>query len=96
MILRPGLTVLVFCLDLLLFFSTLHWPTGSDDFGHFGVSFLELLILFEKWAGHRLLSEKITGPHVRAHRPVLIPSVLVSEGLKFDMVVNFLVAWYVL
>ena len=27
------------------FLGTLHWPTGSDDFGHFGVSFLELLIL---------------------------------------------------
>ena len=27
------------------FLNTLHWPTGSDDFGHFGISFLELLIL---------------------------------------------------
>ena len=41
------------------FLATLHWPTGSDDFGHFGVSFLELLTLFEQWAGHRLLSEKV-------------------------------------
>ena len=30
----------------------------------FGVSFLELLILVEQWAGHRLLSEKVTRPHV--------------------------------
>ena len=64
------------------FLSTLHWPTGSDDFGHFGVSYLELLILFEQWAGHRLLSEKVTRPHVRANRPFLIPSVPVSEGIK--------------
>ena len=28
------------------FLGTLHWPSCSDDFGHFGVSFLELLILF--------------------------------------------------
>ena len=28
------------------FLHTLHWPSGSDDLGHFGVSFLELLILF--------------------------------------------------
>ena len=35
---------------------------GSEDMGHFGVSFLELLILFEHWAGHRLLSEKVTWP----------------------------------
>ena len=40
------------------FLGTLHWPSGSVDMGHFGVSFLELLILFEQWAGHRLLSEK--------------------------------------
>ena len=35
-----------------------------------GFPFLELLllILFEQWAGHRLLSDKVTGPHVRARR----------------------------
>ena len=38
------------------FLNTLHWPSGADDFGHFGISFLELLILFEQWAGHRLLT----------------------------------------
>ncbi len=56
------------------FFGTLHWPIGSDDIGQFGVSFWELLILFEQWAGHRLLSEKMTRPHVRADRPILIRS----------------------
>ena len=25
---------------------TSHWPVGSEDLGHFGVSFLELLIFF--------------------------------------------------
>ena len=64
------------------FLNTLHWPSGSDGFGHFGVSFLELLILFVQWAGHRLLSEKVTRPHVRAHRPILIPSVPVTEGIE--------------
>ena len=54
------------------FLSTLHWPSGSADLGHFGISFLELLILFEQWAGHRLLSEKVTRPHVRANRPIEI------------------------
>ena len=53
---------------LTSFLRTLHWPTGSDDFGHFGVSFLELSILFEQWAGHWLLSEKVTRPHVTADR----------------------------
>ena len=39
------------------FLNTLHWSSGSVDLGHFGISFLELLILLEQWAGHRLLSE---------------------------------------
>ena len=76
------------------FVNTLHWPSGSLDLGHFGISFFELLILFEQWAGHRLLSEKVTRRHVRANRPILIPSVPVSEELKFGMVVNLSVVWY--
>ena len=72
------------------FLNTFHWPSGSDDMGHFGVSFLELLILFEQWAGHRLLSEKVTGPHVRANRPFLVPSVPVSEGIEIRHGCQFL------
>ena len=72
------------------FLNTLHWPTGSDDLGHFGVSFSELLILFERWAGHRLLSEKVIRPHVRANRPMLIPSVPVSEGIEIRHGCQFL------
>ena len=50
------------------FLNTFHWPSGSGDLGHFGVSFWELLILFEQWAGHRLLSEKVTWPRVSCVR----------------------------
>ena len=67
---------------LTSFLGTLHWPSDSADLGHFGISFLELLILFEQWAGHRLLSEKVVRPHVRAGRPILLPSVPVSEGIE--------------
>ena len=52
---------------VLFFLSSLHWPAGAEDMGHFGVSYLDIIILFEHWAGHRLLSEKVTRPHVRAH-----------------------------
>ena len=54
---------------------TLHWPCDA-------VYFLEVLVLFGQWAGHRLLSEKVTRPHVRTNRPILIPSVPVSEGIE--------------
>ena len=72
------------------FLNTLHWPSGSVDLGHFGISFLELLVLFEQWAGHRLLSEKVTRPHVRANRPILMPSVPVSEGIEIRHDCQFL------
>ena len=72
------------------FLGTLHWPSGSVDWGHFGISFLELLIIFEQWAGHRLLSEKVTRPHVRANRPILIPSVPVLERIEIRHGCQFL------
>ena len=72
------------------FLGTLHWPSGAVDMGHFGVSFLELLILFEQWSGHRLLSEKVTRPHVRAGRPILVSSVPVSEGIEIRHGCQFL------
>ena len=50
--------------------------------GHFGVSVLEVLVFFEQWAGHRLLSENVAGPHVRANRPISISSVPVSERFE--------------
>ena len=72
------------------FLNSFHWPSGSVDFGHFGISFLELLILFEQWAGHRLLRERVSRPHVRANRPILIPSVPVSEGIEIRNGCQFL------
>ena len=39
------------------FFGTLHWPCGVGDLGIGGVSYLELLILYELWAGERLVPE---------------------------------------
>ena len=50
-----------FSVDLLvkitLFLGSLHWPRDVGDLGVGGVSYLELLILYEKWAGERLVVE---------------------------------------
>ena len=51
------------------FLGTLHWLVDAVDMGYFGVSFVEVVIHFERWAGRRLLSEKFTR---RADRPILI------------------------
>ena len=50
--------------------------------GHFGVSYLQVLILFEQWLGHGLLSQKVTRPHMRANRPFLLPPAPASEGIE--------------
>ena len=39
-------------------FLALHWPAGGPDLGVGGISYLELLILYELWAGERLSLEK--------------------------------------
>ena len=51
--------------EFTAFLGSLHWPVGAVDMGHFGF-FLEILVSFEQWAGHRLLSEKVTRPHLCA------------------------------
>ena len=46
------------------------------------MSYSEVLILFEQWAGHGLLSEKVVRPHVREQSQISISSVLVSKGIE--------------
>ena len=49
----PGLLV-----KWVSFLNSLHWPVGDLDLGVGGVSYVELLILYELWAGERLSLEK--------------------------------------
>ena len=63
-------SVSAFCANSLLFGVLCIGLQVMRIWGHFGVSFLEVLILFGQWAGHRLLSEKVTRHHVRANRPI--------------------------
>ena len=59
LMLLPGrICVGILCRVYWHFWGSLHWLVGAVDMGHFGITFLEALILFEQWAGHRLLSEK--------------------------------------
>ena len=45
-----GRMVLACCASFTTFLGTLHWPAGADDMEHSGVSYLEIVILFEQWA----------------------------------------------
>ena len=55
-----------YSVDILLVFSSflasLHWPQGSPDLGKFGISYFELLLMFQIFAGHRLLAAKTVRP----------------------------------
>ena len=63
------------------FLATLRWPEGAHDLGLGGVSYLELLILYERWAGERLVLEKVLPYSRRAGRPISVSAVLVGPGI---------------
>ena len=64
-----------YSVDIILVFSSflasLHWPQGAPDLGKFGISYLELLLMFEVLYWHRLLTEKTVRPQRRPGRPLV-------------------------
>ena len=69
--------------DILLVFSSflasLHWPQGNPDLG---ISYFELLLMFEIFAGHRLHAEKAVRPHLRSRRPLVFSGFSVGFGAR--------------
>ena len=51
----PALSVTV---ELVAFLSSSRWPSEVHDLGCGGISHIELLFLYERWAGGRLVPEK--------------------------------------
>ena len=72
----PGLLV-----KWVAFLGTLHWPAGSTDLGVGGISCVELLILYELWAGERLSLEKAQPRHLRPARPIPVLAVPFGPGI---------------
>ena len=54
-----GRTLLIFLIKLVTVLGSLHWPSAGNDMGPGGVSYAELLILYELWAGERLQFERL-------------------------------------
>ena len=81
MMLLNGPTLLVFWLSGLPFLGTLHWPASGLDLGVGGISYVELLILYELWAGERLSLEKAHPRYYRPGRPIPVSAVPFSPGI---------------
>ena len=75
---------------LVCFLGTLHWPCGVGDLGIGGVSYLELLILYELWAGERLVPETAVPVGKRRERPILVSAVPVGPGTNIGQARMFL------
>ena len=72
----PGL--LVKCISFL---GSLHGPVGRMDLGVGGISNVELLILYELWAGERLTLEKAHPRYLRPGRPISVSAVPFGPGI---------------
>ena len=72
----PGILV-----KWVTFLGSLHWPAGGLDLGVGGISYVELLILFELWAGERLSLENATPRYLRPGRPISVSAVLFGPGI---------------
>ena len=83
-----------YSVDILLVFSTflasLHWPQGVSDLGKFGISYLELLLMFEVSSGVRLQTEKTVRPHLRSRRPLAFSGFSVGIGQEIRHGCQFL------
>ena len=72
----PGLLV-----KWVSFLNTLHWPVGNLDLGVGGISYVELLILCELWAGERLRLEKAHLRYLRPGRRISVSAVPFGPGI---------------
>ena len=75
---------------VLAFLGTLHWPAGDVEFGVGGVSFVELLILYDQWAGERLVLEVAVPKSRRVGRPISVSAVPFGPGIDIWRSCRFL------
>ena len=81
---REDVAVWPYSVNILLEFSSflasLHWPQGGTDLGKFGISYFELLLMFEIYVGHRLHAEKAVRSHLRPRRPLFFSGFPLGKG----------------
>ena len=73
----PGLLV-----KWVAFLGTLHWPAGGADLGVGGISYVELLILYELWAVETVVfGEGSSSSCLRPGRPISVSAVPFGPGI---------------
>ena len=68
----------------------MHWPRGAGDLGVGGISYLELIVLYEKLAGERLVIEGAVPFARRVGRPISVSAVPVGPGIDIGRSCRFL------
>ena len=63
------------------FLGTLHWPAGDVALRVGGISYFELLILYEQWVGERLSLETAHLRYLRPGRPISVWAVSFGPGI---------------
>ena len=63
------------------FLNSLHWPVGDLDLGVGGVSYVELLIIYELWAGEWLFLGKSHPRYLCPGRPISVSAVPFGPGI---------------
>ena len=81
----PGLLV-----KWVSFLGSLHWPVHGGDLGVGGISYVELLILFELLAGERLSVEKAHPRYLRPGRPISVSAVPFGPGIDIRRSCRFI------
>ena len=84
-----GLTLLVFSVKWVTFPSTVHWQAAGADLAVGGVSHGEMLILYELWAGERLVPEKALTRYRRPGRPISVAAVSFGPGIDIRRACRF-------
>ena len=93
-ILMFGLNSVCMLVKWVAFLSSLHWRADQCNLGVGGVSYVELLILYELWAGERLQLEKAVPRYRRPGRSILVSAVPFGPGTDIWRSCRFLGALF--
>ena len=93
-ILMFGLFSVGMLVKWVAFLHSLHWPAVGCNLGVGGVSYVELFILYELWAGERLKLEKAVPGYRRPGRSISVSAVPFGPGIDIWRSCRFICALF--